>query len=293
MEPSWDDLRTVLSLVRGASLASAAEELGVNYTTVARRISRAETALDQKLFDRLADGYRPTEAGKTIAEHAARMEDHAHGLMRQLQGQDNTLRGPLTITAPQLLIAHALAPAIDQFCTAYPEIALHVRATNDLLDLNRREADLAIRISRDPGDSLKGLRLTQQHSASFATQAWADRIADDPDTLIDWVVYAAYQDVPRNVDPTFPNHRIRLTFDDMVAIRAAAQAGLGVARMPLFLGRATPGLVQIPVLPPQPYAEIWAVGHPDVWPAAKVTAFRNILVPHFRSIRDKFVAKAA
>ncbi len=289
MEPSWDDLRTVLCLVRGTSLANAAGALGVNYTTVARRVRRVEDMLGQKLFDRLADGYQPTQAGQMVAEHAARMEDDANALLRQLQGRDTTLRGPLTITAPQLLIAHVLAPVIDQFCATYPEVELHVRATNDLLDLNRREADLAIRISRDPGDSLKGLRLTPQQSASFATAAWADRIAADPQGMIDWVVYAAYMDVPRNVDPAYPNHRIRMTFDDMVAIRAAAQAGLGVARMPLFLGRAS-GLVQVPVLPPQPYAEIWAVAHPDVWPAAKVKAFRDVLVPHFRAIRDRFVA---
>ncbi len=288
MEPLWDDLHTVLCLVRRGSLAGAAAELGVNYTTVARRISRVEASLNVALFDRLRDGYQPTEAGQSVAAHAAKMEQDANALIRQLQGQDDSLSGPLTITAPQLLIAHGLAPVIDSFCATYPEVQLHVRATNDLLDLNKREADLAIRISREPGDTLTGLRLAEQRSASFADATWAARIASNPETLIDWVVYAAYKDVPRNVDPAYPNHRIRMTFDDMVAIRGAALAGLGVARMPMFLGQAS-GLVQVPVLPPQPYADIWVVGHPDVWPSAKVKAFRDILVPHFRKTKGRFL----
>ena len=81
-----------------------------------------------------------------------------------------------------------------------------------------------------------------------------------------------------------------MTFDDMVAIRAAALAGLGVARMPLFLGRASDGLVQVPVLSPQSYPDIWVVAHRDVWAAAKVTAFREILVPFMRRRRAQFIA---
>ena len=289
MTVSWDDMRTVMCLVRAGSLSAAAQMLGLNYTTVARRVARAEDALGVALFERLTDGYRPTEAGLLVADHAARMADQTDALMRQLQGQDATLHGSLTITAPQLLIAHILTPVIDQFCAAYPDVDLHVRATNDLLDLNRREADLAIRISRDPGDTLKGLRLTPQYSASFASPKVAAQIKADPHGMVDWIVYADYTTVPKNVDPAYPNHRIRMTFDDMVAIRAAAQAGLGVARMPLFLGRASDGLVQVPVLPPQPYPEIWVVAHRDIWASAKVAAFREMLVPYMRGIRDQFV----
>ncbi|KJZ21261.1 LysR family transcriptional regulator [Loktanella sp. S4079] len=289
MSHSWDDLRTVMCLVRAGSLAAAAKMLGLNYTTVARRVARAEDALGVALFERLTDGYQPTEAGLLVAEHAERMSDQSDTLLRKLQGQDASLRGSLTVTAPQLLIAHVLTRLIDEFCAAYPEIDLHIRATNDLLDLNRREADLAIRISRDPGDTLMGRRLTPQYSASFASPKIADQINANPHQMVDWIVYADYQTVPANVDPAYPNHRVRMTFDDMVAIRAAAQAGLGVARMPLFLGRASDGLVRVPVLPPQPYPEVWFVAHRDVWASAKVTAFREMLVPYMRSIRARFV----
>jgi DNA-binding transcriptional LysR family regulator len=142
---------------------------------------------------------------------------------------------------------------------------------------------------RKAGDTLKGLRLTEQHNASFATQDWADRVAEDPTARIDWIVYDAYPGVPKAVDPTYPNHQVILRADDMHAMQGLAMEGLGVVRMPMFLGRAS-GLVQLPVLPPQPYLPIWLVAHSDVWPAKRVSALRNVLVPFFRQSRARFLA---
>jgi len=290
MKVAWDDLNTVLLMVRHGSLAGAAAALGVNYTTVARRIRRAEAALGQLLFERLPDGYRPTPAALMIAEHGEAMETVEIDLLRKLQGAETELSGSLTITAPQLLIAHFLSPVIDQFTRSYPHVNLRVLATNDVLDLTRLEADLAIRISRNPGDTLKGLRLLRQDNASFANKVLAERISANPGEMIDWIVYDAYPDVPAAVGAEYPNNRVRFRFDDMTAMAGAAQAGLGVVRMPMFLGRALENLVQVPVLPPKPYADVWVVGHPDVWPSEKHAAFRDVLVAHCKAHRDLFVA---
>jgi len=290
MGVAWDDLRTVLMLVRRGSLAGAAEALGVNYTTVARRVRRAEEALDQLLFERLPDGYRPTEAAHLIAEHAEKMESAEHSMMRQLKGTSTELSGVLKITAPHILIANFLSPVIDEFSKAHPRIDLRILATAELLDLTRLEADLALRISRNPGDTLTGVRLLKQDTASFANQKVAKRIQADPTAMIDWLVYDSHPDLPKAISSDFPNNRARMRFDDIIAMIGAAQAGLGVVRMPMFLGRASVGLVQVPVLPPQPYADIWVVGHPDVWPSQKLRAFRAILTKHCKSQSHRFVA---
>ncbi|MEM8631205.1 MAG: LysR family transcriptional regulator [Pseudomonadota bacterium] len=290
MDAQWDDLKTILVVARHRTLAAASRELGLNYTTVARRIDRAEAALGVKLFERLAGGYNPTEEAELISRHAATMEAANHRLMRELGGRDARLSGPFVVTAPQLLIAHVLGPVLDMFSEAHPDVDLHLKASNDLLDLDRREADLAIRISHNPGDHLTGLRLTEQQSASFATPDWAARIVAAPEGPVDWLVYDQLGEIPKNVRVTTPPSRIRMRFDDMVAMAGAAQAGLGVARMPMFLGRALPELVQVPCLPPQPYLDIWAVAHPDVWPSAKSEAFRRVLRAHFKEVRSVFVA---
>ena len=290
MDAHWDDLKTALALVRHGTLSGAADALGVTYTTVSRRISRLEEALGQVLFERLADGYRPTDAAQLIAAKAAEMEVSQDSLFRQLSAQDGRLSGKLTVTAPQLLIAHVIAPALRIFREKYPLIDLHVLATNDRLDLSRREADVAIRVSNAPGDSLKGLRLTGQDSASFATQEWADRIAEGRDAPLDWILFSGHSDLPKTVREGWPNSKVCYRFDDMIAIGGAAQEGLGIARMPMFLGRKLQGLVQVPCIPPQTYADLWLVAHADVWAGSRVSAFRDVIVPYLREHRALFVA---
>lgn len=290
MKADWDDLRTVLHVVRGGSLAAAGVSLGVNYTTVARRVARAEAALDVILFERLADGYHPTEAGLQVAEQAAEMEAREHDLMRRLQGADQRLSGKLVVTAPQLMIGPYVAPVIERFSKSHPDVQVHLKASNELVDLTRREADLAVRISASPGDTLTGLRLAAQETASFAAPVWAERMKAGRDTVLDWVVYEQIPHVPKPARDVFPNSRVVMTCNDMAAMVGAAVAGLGVVRMPMFLGRTTQGLVQVPAMAPQHYPDIWLVGHPDVWPSARVKAFRDMLVPAFKARRREFVA---
>lgn len=290
MQPHWDDLKTVLELVRSGSLAGAAGRMGLSYTTVARRVTRIEEALGLTLFERLADGYRPTDEGRLVADHAAQMQGQEDALLRQLAGRSTDLNGPLVVTAPQLLIAHGFAPMLAAFSATYPQVELQIKATNDLLDLTRREADLALRVSRTPGDTLKGLRLSAQDSASFAHRDWAARIADDPNGPIDWILFSGYSAPPKAAAARYPNLRTRYRFDDMMAIAGAVQAGLGAAQMPMFLGRSLPDVVPVPLVPPQPYADIWLVGHRDVWQGAKPTAFRAVIAQEFKAARALFTA---
>ena len=290
MDLDWEDLKTTLAVVREGTLGRAAQTLGVNYTTIARRITRAETALGQKLFERLSEGYRPTDLGLLAAGHAEQMEKHQDALMRQLQGRDDTLRGPLVITAPQILLQLHLVHVIGQFCTLHPEVDLSVNSANDLVDLGRRQADLAVRVSASPGDTLTGLRLSEQHMAAYASPEIACRIAEDPEGPIGWIVYGQASGVPAAALAHNPRAFVRARFDDMIAMTGAAQAGLGVVRMPMFIGRGTPGLVQVPAMKPSPYAPIWVVAHADVWPGAKVSAFRTLLKTYFREHQAEFLA---
>ena len=289
MKLNWDDMRTVLALVRGGTLAEAARELDVAYTTVARRVARAEAALGTSLFQRQADGYIALPQAQELAEAALRMEAEEHQVLRRIAGQDEALEGPLTVTAPQLLIQTHLAPLLAEFSRAYPAIDLVVRASNDLLNLRKREADIAIRISRDPGDSLVGRRLTDQRSGCFATPMIAAQARSDPAAPLDWVLYAFHKTPPKPALATFPNIKIRGRFDDMGVMVAAAQSGMGALRMPLFLGRAMPGLVPLELVPTQAYAPIWILSHRDLRSVARVTAFKSMVEPWFRSHSSLFV----
>lgn len=280
MSVHWDDLKTVMHLVREGSLANAADTLGISYTTVARRVKRAEDDLGLPLFERLADGYHATDAGQEVARKAAAMETQENDLMRGLAGASQSLSGVLTVTAPQLVCTTLLAPVFEEFIETYPEVDLHIRASIALLDLNRREADVAIRISDDPGDSLIGRRLLSQRNAVYGTQTWADQIAQDPKKLIEWIVLEQFQDLSGEVCADFPNHRARMVTDDMMTMIKAACAGMGVVRMPTVLAEQYDCLKPIAQIAQRDIPDMWMVAHRDVWSSARVSAFRAILVKH-------------
>ncbi|MBE1297474.1 MAG: LysR family transcriptional regulator [Rhodobacteraceae bacterium] len=288
MKISWDDMQTVLALVRGGSLAAAGAELGLTYTTVARRIRRAEDALGRPLFERRPEGYHATEEALEIVEAARRMEAEEQAALRRLSGKAQELSGPLSLTAPPLLIQTLLAPLLAEFTARHPQVALTVRASNGVLDLARREADLALRISRTPQESLVGRKLVEQVSGFFALPEIAKAAAEAPKAPLDWVLYSGHEAPPVAARKVHPDIRVRARLDAMPSMIAAAQAGMGALRMPVFLSRAYPELVPLRHLALQPYAPIWLLSHRDLQGSAKVTAMKDDLEPWFRSNTSVF-----
>ncbi|SHH40658.1 LysR family transcriptional regulator [Cognatishimia maritima] len=290
MSAHRDDLKTVMHLVRGGSLSSAAAALDVSYTTVARRVKRAEDDLGVQLFDRLVDGYQATEAGEAVARKAAAMETEEMDLLRNLAGAEQVVSGHLTITAPQLLCSTHLIPVFKTFAERYPDVELHVRSDNSLLDLNRREADLAIRVSDAPGDSLTGRILTRQESLTFASKEWLEKLAHDPNHPVSWIIPERLPSSFKKYVPELPSENVVMRSDDMLTMIEAARAGIGVVVLPAFLGRNASDLYELPINDPMPFPEIWAVAHRDVWRSARVAAFREVLLPHFKAHSHLFVA---
>lgn len=288
MQINWDDMRTILALVRAGTLAGAAQALSVSYTTVSRRVQRAEDMLGRNLFERRPEGYLASAEAKELAKAAARMEQQEQAALRSLSGRDQGLAGPLVLTAPQLLIQTHLAPFLAEFCRDNPEIELTVRATNEVLDLTRREADLAIRISKSPGDSLVGLRLADQKTTCVALPDIIAQATADPQAALDWVIYSGHDAPPKAALALYPNYRIKARFDDMTSLIAAAKAGMGAVRMPVYLGRCDPDLRVLPGLEPQDYAPIWVLSHQDLIQSAKVRALKADLKRFFRARRDDF-----
>ena len=141
----WDDVRVFLSVHRLGSHKRAARPLGVNATTVGRRISALEQALGVRLFARTPEGLQSTPAGLGLVSHAERMELEALELQRQLAGADRRLEGLLRVSASDGLLHHVLLPALAEFRRAHPALSLELRSEPRVVDLSRREADVALR----------------------------------------------------------------------------------------------------------------------------------------------------
>ena len=287
----WDMLRYVLAIAREGGLSGAARALGVNHATVSRQLDRAEASAATRLFDRRATGLVPTEAGKVATERAAAIEAEFLALDLALTARDERATGKLTVSLPPLLAASGIAEDIATFCAAYPGVELTVLGDNAIHDIHRRETDVAIRVSRDPSESLWGRIVSQQRAGWFASPEFLDRhgtaLASQSDVPI--VSFSAWPEpVPNAVRSAIPQARIAVTSDDMISAVALCEAGLGMVRMPLFLGQRLTGVVQVPGMPLIDYMPIWCLTHPDLRRVPRISEFMRIVGEGFAARRTLY-----
>ncbi|MGC1495503.1 MAG: LysR family transcriptional regulator [Sulfitobacter sp.] len=288
----WNDMRFVLETVRHGGLSGAARALRVNHATVSRRITAVETALGTRLFNRHASGYTPTDAGHEAARVAEQMEAAGHDLTHSIGARDQKLSGVLTVTAPELLVERILAPLLARFIERYPDIELRLVAVNRELDLGRMEADVAFRISDNPGDLLVGRRVAEQNAAVYVGLEQAERLSINPELPLDWVRFAHWPGPPPQVTKAWPNRRVRLVVDDMQAAVAAVRANIGATRMACFLGDSDPAMVRLPRVPVFPYRPLWVLTHPDLRKAARVAAFTDFAHQEIALLRPLFEGRS-
>lgn len=146
---NWHDLRYILAVGRGKTLAAAARALGVDDTTVARRLAAVQAALGARLYQRLANGTRQlTEAGERAALHAERIEREISALDGAVAGADDVVAGTVRVTSVPIIVNRILVPAAPILLKRHPELQLELVADARDLSLTRREADLALRLAR-------------------------------------------------------------------------------------------------------------------------------------------------
>ena len=154
----WSDVPFVLAVCEAGSLSAAARNLGVNHSTVFRRIEGVEARLGVRLFERLAQGYVMTPAGELFFRQALELRDGLNGIQRELGGQDLRLEGTLSITTTDSLLQY-LAPVFSEFQNKYPEIDLRLLSDAQSLDLMQRDADIAIRPTLRPPEHWSGRQI--------------------------------------------------------------------------------------------------------------------------------------
>lgn len=159
MALDWDEFRFAKAVADRGGLTAAAADLGINHSTAFRRLAALEAKLDTRLFERLRTGYVPTPAGQAMIAAAGRIEADVARFTRVVAGQGETPSGELRVTAPAGFAAELLMPMLASFTERYPDIRLELILAEATLNLSRRDADVAIRISREPSETLVGRRL--------------------------------------------------------------------------------------------------------------------------------------
>ncbi len=164
----WEEIKTFREVMAAGTVRAAAKMLNVHHSTVSRRIEQLEQSLGVTLFERRPEGYFPTQAGEELALAAGRFSDDLVSVERHIAGRDNELSGSLKVTMAEPFAVHMFADRLPEFCEVYPGLELEIITSYDLLDVARREADVAIRMDNNPPDTLVGKRLFAYTTSVYA-----------------------------------------------------------------------------------------------------------------------------
>ncbi|MDS1139499.1 LysR family transcriptional regulator [Pusillimonas sp. SM2304] len=277
---SWDDLRIVKILGECGNRAATATKLGINVSTVSRRVAQLEQTLGVVLFDRRRSGHRLTAEGLELRALAERVELDIVSVARRVTPAMQGALGKLRITMSDSLLLNFFTPLIADFKAAHAAIVVEVFVGNGTLNLARDESDIALRATKNPPESLVGRKL--------ATIAWAPygRAADfpykipAPNALYDqvWVSYTASLSnlqAAYYVESRVAARNISYRCDSVAAIGAAVAAGLGLGFLPCMLGDSMPGLRRVGPIMAELNDELWLLTHPDIRKSQRVRAFMN------------------
>ncbi|MBW0147154.1 LysR family transcriptional regulator [Marinobacter arenosus] len=274
----WDDLQIVWAIAESGSLSGAGRRLGISHATVFRRLTDMEARLGVTLFERSRTGYTPSLAGEDLAAVAQRVEADIVGAERRLAGKDLKLSGTIRVTTTDTLFTGVLAPLFAEFRANYPEISLEVVISNQVHSLSKREADVAIRPTQNPPETLVGRRVGSIEQAVYGCREhW--KSATTPLT-----------DLPRHAwvgpDKHMGNsaleawmgrqgldERCQYRLDSMLGMQTAIEHGPALAVLPCYLGDNTPNLRRLTDPLPELATPLWILTHPDLRRVSRIRAF--------------------
>lgn len=273
----WDDLRHFAAFVSAGTLSGAARALSIEHATVARRIAALEARLDLKLVDRRGRRLVLTSDGEKVAALADRMLGNSRAIERLAAGGRSELSGDVTISAPPAYAARVLAPLLVRLRARHPDLSICLHGEAHMISLERREADIAVRLSRPQAGDLTAVRIG---SMAFDLYASPSYFAATPE--IEWTYIrsaGAMATSPQEtaLAPLNGGSSGSLQSDHVEIQASLVAAGAGVAILPDFVTVGRSDLVKVRADGPVLTREVWLVVHTDMKNAAPIRAVMEAL----------------
>ncbi|MEQ9172651.1 MAG: LysR family transcriptional regulator [Rhodospirillales bacterium] len=275
----WDDLRFFLAVARTGSLSGAAKALGVNHSTAFRRIEALEDRLGVRLFERHREGYALTLAGDEMRAAAERVDAEIDAMERRVTGRDLRLSGPLNVTTTDDLATCLLGPPLAAFQAAYPGIMLSVILDNQFFNLSKRQADVALRPTNAPPDTLVGRRIAGLAFAVYAARGRAPK-GRGPKALTSrpWLMFddslshlAAAKWLAREQGDAV----VALRSNNLLTLMTGAVQGMGLALLPCFMADPETALERVTGPVTEAQTALWLLTHTDLRNTQRVRAFMD------------------
>lgn len=284
---NWSNLQVLLAFHRKGTLQKASEDLAVNLSTVSRRIRELEKELGVSLIENVSGRLVLTDAGIQTVLVGEAMEAESNTLLRKLSGQDEELTGVIRVGLLAFML-HKHADWFTDFSRRYPGVSLEFLASNSgLHSLSRREADVVIRASKTPQDTLIGRRVMEVDYAIFAHQSLVS--ANEHWSTLPWVgldpsINAKVTDawMAANLSP----QQVRARVDTTIGMFAMTQSGVGACILPIVYGQQYPELVQLSE-PLEGFSfSLWVLTHRDLHRNARIRVFMEHLYECFSALKS-------
>lgn len=288
---NWEELKSFAVVADAGSIRRAARELGVHHSTASRRIENLEYALGTKLFERRPEGHVLNAAGEELVAVIRECGLRLNNAERSISGQDHNLSGVITVTMAEPVAVCIFGPRLAEFAAAHPEIEVRIIATTNVLDISRREADIAVRVDNNPPQSLVGKRLFPFYEAAYATESYlANHDLENAPETARWISWRDTEDKfpDRTKEAGFGKVPLWGFFPDPSMQLSAAKGGLGLALLPCFIGDRDPQLVRASARKPIKARDIWLLTHSDLRRTARVRAFMTFAEQVLRDAEHEF-----
>jgi DNA-binding transcriptional LysR family regulator len=277
----WEDLRYLAAVGRAGALSSAARALGVDHTTVGRRVAALEAATGLRLLERRGRGVSLTDAGRRVADLAFDMEERALAVERLALAERAPAEVEVVVSAPPTLASLILADGIAPLRRAHPEITVTLRGEASLVSLTRREADLTLRLQAPDEPTSVGRRIGEMAYGLYAALDYPH----GPDG--DWALISYDAEMDRLPQQAWlrefaKGRPVAFRSNDMTVLQPAARGGTGVALLPRFMGDEDPALRLWSQAAPPPRA-IWLAVHEDLRRSAALRAVGDGLAAVIRA----------
>lgn len=292
--PDWNDYQTFLAVARAGQMARAAAAIGVDATTIGRRLRRLEARIGATLFEQTREGQVLTEAGEAMLADVEAMELAASHIVESTSGP----AGQLRVSLSEGFGSWIVAPALPVFTEAYPRLVVDLVASSGFLSPSKREADLAVTLSRPRAGPVIAGKLSDYALRMYATPAYlAQRgMPEKPGdlahghNLVGYVPDLLYAPELRYLNEVEPDLAANVRSSSINAQHRLVAAGAGIAVLPCFIGDADDSIM--PVLPDlRIIRSLWLVTHKDTHNLARVRAFKEWLITLVREEHRRLMPK--
>jgi DNA-binding transcriptional LysR family regulator len=296
----WNDLKYFLAVARAGSTIAAARDLGVNQSTVHRRLDELERRLGHKLVSRHPTGYRLTELGEELSDSVTRIEDAIADFERRVSAWGKEYTGLVKVTCPEALASRLMRSGlIDRFNRRYPSLHVEFVMSDRIVDLGKGQADIAIRALPPADNALVARKIADSPWAIYASRSYVENFGGvkKPEDINRHAVIL-FDGAMRNhhtvrwLRTVAPHARIVARADSLPALVMAAKSGTGLASMPVIIGENENHLIRMMGPVPDLATPFYLVMHRDMRRTPRVRAFFDYFIAELPVIRPLLTGKA-